>query len=161
MVEGRAPNYKRARTFGCLMACHLAKKKRRGRIPAGHKAEPMVFLGVKDGRVVFGYSFRTLKVHEVMHVRYLESIYPGLTLKPTYLNPLLSLNFTDVPDESEGSDDDKVDVYEPEFEDDFPVALPGSEEDNFHPAGHQGGIRFHGEIEAEDESAGEHLIHVY
>ncbi|KAJ3024237.1 UNVERIFIED_CONTAM: hypothetical protein HDU68_008265, partial [Siphonaria sp. JEL0065] len=125
---------------------------RKGQIPVGHKAEPGIFLGERDGRVIYGYKFRTKAVHELFDVRYLTSIFPGLTLKDTYLNPLLNLNFTEFENEDENECGDDMDVsYEAELNDEIPFNGPVVEEDNLIENVHYGGITFQGIIESKSE----------
>ena len=94
---GNAPSpadYDWLQLFGCLVAIHVPKELRHKRVPAYHKAEPGLFLGYRGSRIVLVYKFRTGKVTGEYHVRY-STIFPGLRIRDSHINPLLSNNRED------------------------------------------------------------------
>jgi hypothetical protein len=124
-VHGRKPDYN-LHPFGCLVGVFVPKKLRKNRVLPGHKAEPGLFLGKSERRMFIVYKFRTSSVHEELHVRFLDTIFPGLTLKPQHTNPLADIEFDEVvedemsdPEYTGGSDcgvnDETASVPDDEF----------------------------------------------
>ena len=99
LMEGVVPDPTRFHIFGCLVVVYVPKQLRRGpasgprRIPAMHKAEFGVFMGYTAQRIARIYSPRTQKVTNHFHVRFFDTIIPGLTIDARHINPFLNVDF--------------------------------------------------------------------
>ena len=118
MLHGMKEDYSRFHPFGCLVAIYVPKKHRPARAEKLRKAEPGLFLGYRGSKILLVYKFRTRAVHEEYQVRFLEHIFPGLTLNPAILSPFVKSNFL-MPDEIPGVDTtgDSSEIYQDKDED--------------------------------------------
>ena len=93
LANSKMDKIERLHPFGCLVAVYVPKKQRKGRVMTVTRALPGIFLGYKGQTIVLAYLFNTRQVHEAYHVRFCDTIFPGLTPTDIDLHPFQNLQF--------------------------------------------------------------------